>query len=79
VARWKVTFEVEVEEPVISAAFFSALLKIDEFTTELARGNFNGEFPFKWSIKKMKERDDNEKYHRVCNSWEEKDQSSEDQ
>ena len=57
VARWKVTFEVEVEEPVISAAFFSALLKIDEFTTELALGNFNGEFPFKWSIKKIEERD----------------------
>jgi len=59
VAKWKVTFEVEVEEPTISTAFFSALLKIDEFTTKLARGNFNGEFPFKWSIKKIEECENN--------------------
>lgn len=56
-AKWKVTFEVEVEEPTISTAFFSALLKIDEFTTELAQGQFNGEFPFKWHIEKMEERE----------------------
>ena len=58
VAKWKVTFEVEVEEPTISTAFFSALLKIDEFTTELARGNFNGEFPFRWRIEKKEECDE---------------------
>jgi len=55
--KWKVTFEVEVEEPTVATAFFSALLKLDEFTNKLAVGGFNGEFPFKWHIEKIKERE----------------------
>lgn len=55
-AKWKVVLEIEVEEPSISTAFFSALVKVDEFAMDLALGKWNGEFPFKWRIEKVEER-----------------------
>ena len=59
-AKWKVVFEFEVEEPTVSTAFFSALLKFDEFVTDLGLGMWDGQFPFKWHVEKIEERDGRE-------------------
>jgi len=55
--KWKVVIEFEVEETTVSAAFFSALLKFDEFLVSLVLGGFDGQFPFKWYVEKVEERD----------------------